>query len=63
MKQKEDHQTIDMEDIFLWNNGSWCYRYEVDEFPRVNGEYVVVYVGTTGWVNLVVDRKDIMEKF
>jgi mRNA-degrading endonuclease RelE of RelBE toxin-antitoxin system len=48
MKQPQDKKTVDIEDIMLWPDGEWCYRYELSEFMRVRSDdYRVLYLGTS----------------
>ncbi len=46
MKQSEDNKTVDMEDVFLWSNGDWCYRYEIFEMKHKSDDYCVLYFGS-----------------
>lgn len=47
MKQAEDNMTVDIEDIALWPDGQWCYRYELNEMQHKSDDYRVLYFGTT----------------
>ena len=45
---------INGEDILLWPNGSWCYRYELeDNFGHLSDDYVVIPVDTPRWQEVV----------
>ena len=46
MKQKEDAFTNDIEDVILWPDGSWCYRYELYEMKHKSDEYIVIRAST-----------------
>lgn len=46
MKQKEDTFTNDIEDVILWSNQDWCYRYELYEMNHKSDDYVVIRVGS-----------------
>lgn len=47
MKQSEDCHTLDIEDIIIWPDNSWCYRYELSEFSSgKSDDYSVIYFGT-----------------
>ena len=56
MKQAQDNRTTDLEDIFTWSNGTWCYRYEVDFFPPLSDDFTVLYVGTN-------EREEFLSKY
>jgi hypothetical protein len=45
MKQKDDNRTADFEDIFVWPDGTWCYRYEVNGMTHVSDDYIVIPFG------------------
>jgi hypothetical protein len=50
MKQSSDKRTLDIEDIILWPDTSWCYRYELSEFSSgKSDDYSVIYVGTSAY--------------
>lgn len=34
------------EDILLWADGTWCYRYEEHEFAHMSDDYRVIPLGT-----------------
>ena len=51
MKQKEDNKTTDLEDIFVWPDGSWCFRYELSEFQHKSDDRQTLYFGTPEWEN------------
>lgn len=46
----------DDEDIFLWPDGTWCYREEFvsGEFSHVSDDYRVIQFASTEWDSLVV---------
>ena len=35
--------TIDSEDIIIWSDCYWCYRYELEEHPHRSDDYRVIY--------------------
>ena len=35
---KEDH-----EDVILWPDGYWCFRFELEEHPHRSGNYKVYF--------------------
>lgn len=43
MKQKSDNKTADLEDVFVWPDGTWCYRYETDEMSHKSNDYIVIH--------------------
>ena len=45
MKQKSDNKTVDLEDVFVWPNGTWCYRYEAYEMTHKSDDFVVIHFG------------------
>ena len=34
---------LDIEDILLWPDGTWCYRYELKEMTHKSDDYGVLY--------------------
>lgn len=46
MKQAEDCVTLDIEDILVWSNGTWCYRYEQHEMTHLGDDFQILYFGT-----------------
>lgn len=40
------------EDIFLWPDGSWCYRYDAYQFGH-KSDYEVIKYGTPAWHEFV----------
>ena len=39
----------EIEDVILWPDGTWCYRYELVEYGHTSDDYVVLEYGTTRW--------------
>lgn len=37
---------ISGEDIFVWADGSWCYRYEIHEYGHKSDDYEVLWYNT-----------------
>ena len=35
-----------MDDVILWPDGAWCYRYELPEMSHKSDDYEVLHVGT-----------------
>lgn len=46
MKQKVDTKTVDLEDVLVWSDGTWCYRYELCEMTHMSDDFSVLYFGT-----------------
>lgn len=46
MKQSEDNKTIDLEDLIVWPDDTWCYRYELYDFKHKSDDYKVLYFET-----------------
>ena len=42
-------QERSLDDVFVWPDGTWCYRYEKDEFHHMSDDYMVVFFGTKGY--------------
>lgn len=51
MKQPEDTVTLDIEDIFVWPDGGWCYRYERNEMQHKSDDHTILYVNTIEYVD------------
>ena len=47
MKQKEDTLTVDFEDVMLWSDGHWCYRYQFAEMRYRSDDYKIIHFGTS----------------
>jgi len=41
----------DDEDIFLWSDGTNCYRYEADLMKHMSDDYCVLYFGSDDYNN------------
>jgi hypothetical protein len=37
---------MDNEDLIVWADGTWCYRYELEEMTYMSDDYEVVRFGT-----------------
>ena len=54
MKQVQDNKTVDMEDIFIWPDQSWCYRYEYNEVGESKSDdFYVLEFGSPAWIGFV----------
>ena len=51
MKQTEDTHTVDIEDVMVWSDGTWCYRYELGEFKHISDDYTTLYFGTYKYID------------
>ena len=45
----------DIEDVFLWPDGGWCHREEVDDYSHKSDDYQILYFGTEEWYKIVGD--------
>jgi len=43
----------DIEDIYLWPDGTWCYRYELEEMLHMSDDYRVYYFDTKAYNELL----------
>ena len=53
MKQSADKQTLEMDDIFVWGCGTWCYRYEAWEMDHMSDDYEVLYFETPEYMQFI----------
>lgn len=50
MKQPQDKSTVDIEDIFVWPCGTWCFRYESEQITnRLSDDHSVLYFDSDEW--------------
>ena len=47
--------TQDIEDVFLWPCGVWCYRYELGDFAHKSDDCEVLPIGSPRWLDIVFD--------
>ena len=40
------NECLDLEDIILWPDGVWCYRYELKEMNHKSDDYQIITYGT-----------------
>lgn len=38
------------DDIFVWADGTYCYRCEVGEFASMSDDYTTLYVDSPAWL-------------
>lgn len=38
------------EDIIVWADDTWCYRYELHEYMHMSDDYLVLPEGSAAWV-------------
>jgi len=51
--------TDSSEDIMRWPDGTWCYRYELDEMSHMSDDYEIIPFGTDRHEQVTTDgRKD-----
>jgi hypothetical protein len=43
----------DFEDILLWSDDTWCYRYELSEMSHMSDDYFVLQFASTDWIKLL----------
>lgn len=44
-----------LEDIMLWSDGTWCYRYEVEEMTHMSDDYEILYMDSPMWIEIMKD--------
>lgn len=45
------------EDVFVWPDGSWCYREDAHgEFSWKSDDYYVIYFDTQEWQNFLLEE-------
>ena len=42
-------KNTDIEDIYFWPDGTWCYRYEFEEMQYMSDDYLTYYFGTNAY--------------
>ena len=42
-----------LEDIMLWSDGTWCYRYEVEEMTHMSDDYEILYMDSPMWLEIM----------
>ena len=42
-------QVLSSEDVILWSDGTWCYRYELHEMTHMSDDYVVLPFESADW--------------
>ena len=45
------------EDVFLWPDGTWCYRHELLEYGWLSDDYIVLEYGTIGWYRFLKEME------
>lgn len=43
-------QPISNDDVCLWPDGTWCYRYELPEMSHMSDDYQVLAFGSADYV-------------
>ena len=43
------------EDVFLWPDGTWCYREELDQYRHKSDDYTVYLEGSHAWNQFMAD--------
>ena len=44
-----------MEDVFLWSDGTWCYRHELLDSSWLSDDYIVLEYGTERWDRFLME--------
>lgn len=48
-RAEKDGLRIDVEDVLLWPDGTYCYRHELQEMTHKSDDYVVLFAGSKKW--------------
>lgn len=48
--------TADLEDIILWPDGSYCYRYELQGYSHKSDDYLVYNFGTKEYTEFLLNE-------
>jgi hypothetical protein len=48
---------IDIEDICLWSDGTWCYHYELVGMAHMSDDFQLIRVGTVQHTQLVLGNQ------
>lgn len=43
---KVNTYTLGMDDLFIWPDGTYCHRYELNQYSHMSDDYSVVFFGT-----------------
>jgi hypothetical protein len=44
---------LSLEDIMMWADDDWCYRYELTEMTHRSDDYRVIPFGSEGYLDIV----------
>ena len=50
-------QVLNGEDLFIWPDGTMCYREELEEMGHMSDDFEVAPVDTPRWVQLINDQE------
>lgn len=42
-----------LEDILVWPNGDWCYRYQHAEMSHLSDDYDILWAESPGWLDFI----------
>lgn len=54
MKNTKSSMQTDLEDIILWPDGWFCYRYELHEYSDRSDDYLVHNYGTKEYTEFLI---------
>lgn len=43
------------DDVFLWPEGTWCYRTELDEMGHMSDDHLLLRAGSPAWIRFFDD--------
>lgn len=43
------------DDVFLWPEGTWCYRNELWEMDHMSDDYLILRVDSSAWIRFFED--------
>jgi hypothetical protein len=52
VKDKVDKKTSDLEDVYLWPDGFWCFNYELLDMSHKSDDFRIIPVNTPEWDRL-----------
>jgi len=55
---KQCANTYDFDDITLWPDSFWCYRYEMHKFPNRGNDFKFIHFGTPEYYQFMKEVED-----
>lgn len=46
---------LSLEDILMWADDTWCYRYELTQMSHMSDDYRVIPFASEGYLDIVGD--------